>query len=99
MVISLLKYMKRMRFIIKFWKLVPFLIDFLKSKDVHLLQKVFSLLLIILYVVVPFDLIPDFFTFFGIIDDLVVITLILERMVKMAPNSLKEKYNLIEQEK
>jgi uncharacterized membrane protein YkvA (DUF1232 family) len=42
----------------------------------------------------PFDMIPDFITFFGIIDDLVVATFIFERMVKMAPETLKRKYNV-----
>lgn len=42
----------------------------------------------------PFDLIPDFLLFFGVLDDIAVVLFILQRIVKMAPKHLQEKYNL-----
>ena len=77
-----------------FRKFLPFLMDFFVSKDVQLHKKGLGVLLILTYAFFPFDLIPDFLSFIGIIDDVVVAGLILERMVKMAPQSLKEKYNV-----
>lgn len=69
---------------------------FFVSKDVQLHKKALGVLLILTYAFFPFDLIPDFLSFIGIIDDVVVAGLILERMVKMAPQSLKDKYNVHE---
>lgn len=57
-------------------------------------KKTLGILLILTYAFFPFDLIPDFLSFFGIIDDVVIATFVLERMIKMAPASLKEKYEL-----
>jgi uncharacterized membrane protein YkvA (DUF1232 family) len=45
------------------------------------------------YFVFPFDLIPDFLVVFGLVDDVAIAILILQQMVKIAPSSLKEKYN------
>lgn len=64
------------------------------SKDVQLYQKIFGVVLMLAYLFFPFDLIPDFIYFIGIIDDIVIITFILERLIKAAPESLKAKYNL-----
>lgn len=44
------------------------------------------------YVVLPFDLIPDFMALFGVVDDITVVLFILQLMVKKAPDSLKGKY-------
>ncbi|MFD1708892.1 YkvA family protein [Siminovitchia sediminis] len=90
------KYLKRMKFMLKFWKFLPFLIQFFTSKDVQLYKKALGVLLILAYAFFPFDMIPDYLAFLGIIDDVVIAGFVLERMIKMAPPSLKEKYNLIE---
>lgn len=81
---------------LKFWKFLPFLKDFFVSKDVQLHKKALGVLLILTYAFFPFDLIPDFLSFIGMIDDVVIAGFVLQRMVKMAPQSLKEKYNFIE---
>jgi uncharacterized membrane protein YkvA (DUF1232 family) len=57
-------------------------------------KKITGVLLIIGYLIFPFDLIPDYLLFVGVLDDIMVVTFVLERMVKMAPASLKEKYKL-----
>lgn len=88
------KFLKRIRFIFKFWKSIPFIIDFFLSKEVALFKKMFSALLVLAYVFFPLDLIPDFFAFFGLVDDLIIAGFIVERMVKWAPETLKEKYHL-----
>jgi uncharacterized membrane protein YkvA (DUF1232 family) len=90
----LFKYFKRVKFIIKFWKFIPFLKEFFLSKEVEVYKKTLGILLILTYAFFPFDLIPDFLSLFGIIDDVVIATFVLERMIKMAPASLKEKYEL-----
>lgn len=72
----------------------PFLYDFFTSKEVAMQKKVLSIVFLIGYVVFPFDLIPDFLMFFGVLDDVAVVLFILQRIVKMAPKHLQEKYNL-----
>lgn len=90
------KYFKRMMFIFKFKKFIPFLREFFRSKEVKLYKKVVAVSLMLVYAFLPFDLIPDFLLLFGIIDDFAIITFILTRIIKMAPHSLKEKYNLLD---
>ncbi|MET3697828.1 uncharacterized protein DUF1232 [Bacillus oleivorans] len=88
------KFLRRMKFVFKFWKSLPFIGDFFLSREVETKKKVLSLVLILGYALFPFDLIPDFLILFGIVDDAVVIAFIIERMMKWAPESLKEKYDL-----
>jgi uncharacterized membrane protein YkvA (DUF1232 family) len=93
-VIVLFKFFKRIKFMLKFWRFIPFLKDFFLSEDVQLHKKALGVLLILTYAFFPFDLIPDFIAFLGIVDDLVIAGFVLERMVKMAPQSLKEKHGI-----
>ena len=88
-----MRFWKRLTFLFKFHKSVPFLKDYFLSKEVSFLKKIAILLLIVLYIVIPFDAIPDYWLLFGLIDDVVVVTLILQLVIKMAPNSIKEKHN------
>jgi uncharacterized membrane protein YkvA (DUF1232 family) len=83
-----------MKFVLKFWKSLPFIKDFFFSGEVESHKKALSLLLILTYAFFPFDLIPDFFYLFGIVDDVVIIGFIIERMVKWAPEALKKKHHL-----
>lgn len=92
----MLKTFKRLKFILKFRKSIPFVRDFFTSGEVPLEKKALGILMVFTYAFFPFDLIPDFLTFFGIIDDVVIAGFVLERMVKMAPAPLKEKYGLLE---
>ena len=92
----MLKFISRIKFVLKFWKSLPFIKDFFISKEVEPYKKVLSGLLILTYAFFPFDLIPDFITLLGIVDDVVVIGFIFERMVKWAPKTLKDKYHLHE---
>ncbi|WP_319941415.1 YkvA family protein [Metabacillus sediminilitoris] len=57
-------------------------------------KKAIGILFIIAYAFFPFDLIPDFLSLFGIVDDVVIATFVLERMIKMSPQFLKDKYKL-----
>jgi uncharacterized membrane protein YkvA (DUF1232 family) len=56
-----MKFIKRIKFVFKFWKF------------------------------------PDFLSIFGFTDDIVVTSFVLQQMVKMAPESLKEKYKVLEE--
>lgn len=58
------------------------------------MEKFISAGLIAVYFFLPFDLIPDFLTVFGIVDDLTLFFAVLQLIVKMAPESLAEKYDL-----
>ncbi|WP_443028988.1 YkvA family protein [Sporosarcina sp. G11-34] len=89
------KHLKRIKFMLKPWRFLPFLKEFYVSKDVQLHKKALGVLLILTYAFFPFDLIPDFLYLIGIIDDVVIAGFVLERMVNIAPQSLKEKYNVI----
>lgn len=93
--IILIKFLKRIKFIFKFWNSIPFIVDFFRTKEVDLYKKILSSLMILTYAFFPFDLIPDFISLFGIVDDIVVTSFIIERMVKWAPETLKNKYHLI----
>ncbi|MBN6188988.1 DUF1232 domain-containing protein [Aneurinibacillus sp. BA2021] len=90
------KFMNRLRFMLNVRRFLPFLAAFFASREVPVKKKVVSVLLLIGYIVFPFDLIPDFFTFFGMIDDLAVLTFVLQRIVRMSPQHLKDKYGALE---
>ncbi len=90
----MLKFLKRIKFVLKFWKSLPFIKDFFFSGEVESYKKTLTLLVILTYAFFPFDLIPDFVYLFGIVDDAVVIAFIIERMVKWAPEALKKKHQL-----
>ena len=90
------KFFKRMKFVFKFWKSIPFIKDFFLSKQVEPHKKILSLLLFLTYAFFPFDLIPDFIFMLGILDDVVVTTFIIERMMIWAPDELKKKHGFKE---
>ena len=83
---------KRIKFLFKFHKSIPFLKDYFLSKEVSLIKKLVAILLGVLYVVFPFDIIPDYIIALGVIDDVVVVTLILQQIVRMAPESIRKKH-------
>ncbi|MCA0987578.1 YkvA family protein [Guptibacillus algicola] len=85
--------MKRARLIFKVKKFVPFLYEYFTSRQVGK-KKWLSLAVIIGYFALPFDLIPDFLSIFGILDDVMILTFILQHVVKQAPQELKDKYDL-----
>ncbi|MFD0772160.1 YkvA family protein [Bacillus sp. CGMCC 1.60114] len=90
------KLWKRIRLIFQVRKFIPFLYEFFTSKDVEFKKKVLSILFLCGYVMFPFDIIPDFLLFFGVLDDVAVILFIMQRIVKMAPVHLQDKYGLAE---
>lgn len=87
---------RRLRFVFQVHRSIPFLIDFFRSAEVSIGTKIVSAALIVLYFVLPFDLIPDFLVLFGIVDDVAVLVFILQWLVQAAPPSLKEKHRLLE---
>ena len=88
------KIWKRIKFLFNVRRSIPFLKDFFLSQEVPFYKKFVSVALIIGYFFLPLDIIPDFLSIFGLIDDLTIFTLILQQIVKMAPPSLKEKHRL-----
>ncbi|NLP49161.1 DUF1232 domain-containing protein [Bacillus sp. RO1] len=90
------KFVRRLKFIFTFWRFIPFLIDYFRSNQVSWAKKIAGVVLLLAYLIFPFDLIPDYLLFFGVLDDVMVVTFVLERIVKMAPSSLKEKYKLLD---
>ncbi len=79
----------------KFWRFIPFLLDYFFTNEVKFKNKLAYVLLIMAYILFPIDIIPDFLAGIGVIDDVVVATFILERLVKNAPATLKEKHKLL----
>jgi uncharacterized membrane protein YkvA (DUF1232 family) len=61
----------------------------LSDKRTPLLAKLPAILSVI-YLLSPIDLIPDFIPFFGYIDDIVVVPLLLNLAVKLLPSNVKE---------
>lgn len=41
------------------------------------------------YLIMPFDLVPDFIPFFGQLDDLVIVMWLLTKSIKMIPEQIK----------
>ena len=80
--------------IFKVKKFLPFLIEFFTSKTVPIKKKVISIGLVIGYFLLPFDIIPDFLTMIGVVDDVGVMLLIFQQIIKMAPDELKDKHDL-----
>lgn len=93
-VVNMKKFFKRIRLIFKIKKFFPFLIEFFTSTTVPLKKKVTSLGLIIGYFLLPFDMIPDFFTLIGVVDDVGVLLIVFQQIIKMAPAELKDKHDL-----
>lgn len=87
------KVLRRIRFLFTFPRSVPFLKDFFIAEDIAAAKKLLFAGFIIGYFLLPFDLIPDFLLGFGLLDDVTVAIFLLQWMVKMAPQSLKEKYS------
>ncbi|RXT15292.1 YkvA family protein [Ammoniphilus sp. CFH 90114] len=90
------KVFRRFRFLLNLRKSIPFLFAFFRSGQVSIAYKLLSGLLVVGYLVFPFDLIPDFLVFFGILDDITLLAWILQTIVKWAPESLKEKYEVLD---
>lgn len=88
------KLWRRFRFIFNVRKFLPFLKEFFLSKEVSSSKKLLSLALFGLYAMLPFDLIPDFLGFFGILDDVTILMFVLQYIVKLAPQTMREKYNM-----
>ncbi|KPC98978.1 hypothetical protein LR69_02814 [Geobacillus sp. BCO2] len=64
------KWWKRLRFIIHVRRFSSIsVLNFLFSREVPMRKKAFSVGLFLLYMVLPFDLIPDWLALFGLIDD------------------------------
>ncbi|ELK48712.1 DUF1232 domain-containing protein [Halobacillus sp. ACCC02827] len=90
----MIKMLRRIKFLLHIRKSIPFLIRFFRSAEVTPWKKWLSLLFLLGYVAFPWDLIPDFLLVIGFIDDLAVLTFVLQLMVRMAPDSLKEEYEV-----
>lgn len=90
------KLIRRIRFILNIKRSVPFLIEFFLSNLVPMKHKTLAVLLFMGYLIFPFDLVPDFLGFFGILDDLSILTWVLQKVVSIAPKHLKEKYDIKE---
>lgn len=93
----MLRLWKRLKFILNVRQFLPFLWEFYTSRAVPGRTKFFSLFWVLVYFIFPFDAIPDFLAFIGILDDLAVLTFILQRIVAMAPPELKQRYGILEQ--
>ncbi|MBG9586624.1 YkvA family protein [Cytobacillus firmus] len=92
-----MKFLKRIKFVFKFWRFLPFLKDYFLSREVSAGKKLLPVAAAILYILLPLDLVPDFLSILGFTDDIVITSFVLQQMVKMAPESLKEKYKVLEE--
>lgn len=93
----MVKLKSRLKFLLQLKKSLPFLLDFFRSHEVDKSKKLLSVLLFFGYFLFPIDVIPDVLVFIGFVDDAAVLAFVLERIVKMAPDSLKQKYGLLEE--
>ncbi|KGX86589.1 YkvA family protein [Pontibacillus litoralis] len=88
------KVWKRLRFVFNVRKSIPFLFAFFRSYEVGRSKKWLAAFFLFGYFVLPFDAIPDIFGVIGLIDDIAVFTFVLQRIVKMAPPSLRKLFNV-----
>lgn len=91
-----LNYFRRMKFLLRFSRSLPFFREFFLTKQISVKKKLIGVALIVGYALFPYDLIPDFLLGIGILDDVFVATLVLNWFMKLAPEQLKTKYQLIE---
>lgn len=92
----MMRILKRIKMVFNIKKFIPFLFDFFTSKEVKLWKKAVSILFIIGYFWLPLDLIPDFLVVFGVLDDITVLMLVLQQIIKLAPPELRAKHNLLD---
>ncbi|CDQ21539.1 Protein of unknown function [Halobacillus karajensis] len=90
----MIRLWRRIKFLFNVRKSVPFLVQFFKSREVSKSKKWVSVLLLLAYLLFPWDVIPDFLVFLGLVDDLAVFTYIMQWMIKMAPEELKQEYRV-----
>ena len=95
---DMLKLKRRLKFIFQLQRSIPFLLDFFRSHEVNNSKKILSVLLFVGYFLLPIDAIPDVLLVIGFVDDAAVLTFVLERIVNMAPESLKLKHGLLDDE-
>ena len=88
------KFVRRIRFMFNIRRFIPFLFEFFTTHAVPVRSKLLSIALLVGYILFPFDLIPDFLTMFGLLDDVAVLTFVMQRIVSISPQHLKEKYGL-----
>jgi uncharacterized membrane protein YkvA (DUF1232 family) len=88
------RFFSRLKFLFNIRRSVPFLVAFFRSPSVKMWKKLLSTGLIIGYILLPFDFIPDWLIIFGIVDDIAVFALILQQIIKLAPDELKDKYDV-----
>lgn len=86
------KFFKRLFFLFRLHKSVPFAFHFYASAQVSRKKKFFYAVFVIGYALVPTDVLHDYLPLIGIIDDVAVIALVLEIMKKNAPTELTNKY-------
>jgi len=89
------RFFKRILFLAKFHKSIPFIKDFFVSHEVKGWLKLIFVAALAGYVLMPYDVIPDFLAVIGLVDDLAVAAFILQLMVKVAPTSIKAKHELL----
>ncbi|MDX8046327.1 DUF1232 domain-containing protein [Gracilibacillus sp. S3-1-1] len=89
-----MRFFRRIRFLFTFRKSIPFLKEYFLSNQVKRSTKIIALALILGYLLFPFDLIPDYLLVIGLFDDVMIAALVLQQLIRMAPASLREKYEL-----
>lgn len=70
---------------------IPAVIIALKHRETPVLAKVFAALTVV-YALSPIDLIPDFIPFFGMLDDLLILPLLIAMTVKLIPSAQFTQY-------
>lgn len=91
-----MKWLRRLKFVFQLKRSVPFLLDVFRSPQVSAGKKLLCVALLGGYLFFPFDAIPDFLTFFGFLDDVMILSFVLQQIVKMAPPELKAKHGVSE---
>lgn len=69
---------------------IPALIISLKEKDTPIFAKVLTGILVV-YVLSPIDLIPDFIPVLGYMDDLIIVPALIALAIRMIPNEVLER--------
>ncbi|WP_413374747.1 YkvA family protein [Alkalihalobacillus sp. 1P02AB] len=86
-------FFRRAAFLLTFWRSIPKLFRFYRIKEIKLSTKLLYTGALFGYLLLPYDLIPDFIIGLGFVDDVLVVGFLLDRMIRITKAHDKKRRN------